>query len=534
MNETVAHIYELARALWRRHRLALWVAWLTAVALWAIVMSLPDHYEAQARVFVDARTALRPVLEGISIDEDYASQLNQVREALLSRPQLEAVARQTNLDANVKNAAQMDALVGALQKQIQVVSVRAGEKQEKVSDTIYTITYQNPSRDMSVKVVRTLLDNFTEGTLSGSRSGSDQAQAFLNQQIADLEKRLQESEERLAGFKKRNVGMIPGERGDYFSRMDKEMNDLQQAESNLAVALSRRSELQHQLDTSRAYIPGTAALSNPVAMASAPPDVTVRRQEAEQKLEELLLRYTEKHPEVIALRRTIDELKLREAAELADLQKGGMGTGAIRSLSVNPVYQQIQSQLNQSRVEIASLQGSVNQHRSEIANLRKFVDQAPEIEQEFSRLNRDYGVTKAQYDQLVARREQAKVSDDAARTGNFNFAEIEPPRAGAEPVWPKRGLLVIAGLIAALAAGAAVALLPYLFAPTFDNTATLERKMRLQAIGSVSEIKNEPERAQELLDMRLASISLAVLVALGSLLALVGPMSITFLRNLST
>jgi hypothetical protein len=162
------------------------------------------------------------------------------------------------------------------------------------------------------------------------------------------------------------------------------------------------------------------------------------------------------------------------------------------------------------------------------------VDQAPEIEQEFSRLNRDYGVTKAQYDQLVARREQAKVSDDAARTGNFNFSEIEPPRAGTEPVWPKRGLLIIAGLFVALAAGVAVALLPYLFAPTFGNTATLERKIGLLAIGSISEIKSEPEQALESHDMRLAAISLAVLVALASLLALVAPMGIELLRNLAT
>ena len=125
-------------------------------------------------------------------------------------------------------------------------------------------------------------------------------------------------------------------------------------------------------------------------MAGAPPDVTLRRQEAEQRLEELLQRYTERHPEVISLRKTIEELKVREAAELKDLQSGGMGTGAIRSLSANPVYQQIQSQLNQSQVEIASLQGAVSQHKSEIANLSRFVDQAPEIEQEFSRLNREY------------------------------------------------------------------------------------------------------------------------------------------------
>ena len=96
-------------------------------------------------------------------------------------------------------------------------------------------------------------------------------------------------------------------------------------------------------------------------MAGAPPDVTIRRQEAEQRLEECCCSATRKStPKSSRCASTIEELKVREAAELKDLQSGGMGTGAIRSLSANPVYQQIQSQLNQSHVEIASLQGAVS------------------------------------------------------------------------------------------------------------------------------------------------------------------------------
>lgn len=534
MNETIAQIYEWARAAWRRRWLALTTAWVVALAIWAVVMILPDRYEASAKVFVQASTALRPVLQGIAIDEDYESQLAKVREALLSRPQLEAVARKTNLDANVKTPAQMDGLVTALQDQIEVVAVAADERRGPSSDMIYTISYENTDRDMSVAVVRTLLQNFEEGALSGNRSGTDQAQVFLDQQIVELEGRLRESEERLAEFKKRNVGMIPGERGDYFTRMDKEMTGLQDAETRLAVAFSRQAELQRQLQTSRAYLPGSAALSNPVAMAGAPPDISLRRQEAEQKLEDLQLRYTEKHPEVIALQRTIAELKAKESAELAELQSGGMGTGAIRSLSANPVYQQIQSQLNLSRVEIASLQGEISQHRSEISSLRRFVDQAPEIEQEFSRLNRDYGATKAQYSQLVARREQAKVSDDAAHTGVERFKVLEPPRASSTPVAPKRPLLIIAGLMAAIGAGLALALLPQFIAPTFGDTKTLERKIGLPVIGFVSAVKTDSQRVQERSSSRRAAFSGIALVALAVVLATLGPLGMQLLRNLIT
>jgi hypothetical protein len=155
-------------------------------------------------------------------------------------------------------------------------------------------------------------------------------------------------------------------------------------------------------------------------------------QEAEARLEELLLRFTDRHPEVLALRQTIAELKGREARELAELARGGAGTGAIRSLNVNPVYQSIQTQLSQVDVELASLRGAASQHRREIAELRRFVDSAPEVEQEFARLNRDYTVQRAQYQQLVERLERARVSDDAAQNGIVRFDVIEPPRAGSD------------------------------------------------------------------------------------------------------
>lgn len=529
MNEILSLIYSYARAAWRRRWWAVLTAWAVALAAWSVVLLMPDRYEASARVFVDARTPLRPVLEGIAIEDNYESQLSLVREALLSRPQLEAVARKTNLDAEVTSPAGMDELVSSLQEQIQVGSFTPpGGGPGQSRNTIYTITYQNTDRETSVEVVRTLLDNFREGTLTGNRTGTNEAQDFLNQQIAELERRLQEAEGRLADFKKRNIGMLPDEqRGDYFSRLDQEMAGLQQAETNLAVALSRRAELQRQLANTRAYLPGTGG-----AGVSGAPDVSLRRQEAEQRLEALLLRFTDRHPEVVALRANIEELKAREARELAELQGGGTGTGAISSLNANPVHQQIQSQLNQVQVEIASHQGAAAQHRREIANLRRFVDQAPEVAQELSRLNRDYGVVKAQYDQLVERREQARVTDDAARTGIVRFDTIEPPRASLEPVAPRRQLLFLACLVLAIGAGVAVALLPQVLSPTIDDIPALERRFGLPVLGAVSALRSTGERASERREIRRVGIATAALVAVAAVLVVVGPAGARALHQL--
>jgi polysaccharide chain length determinant protein (PEP-CTERM system associated) len=523
MNDILILAYEYLRALWRRRWIAALVAWAVCLIGWAVVLVLPEKFMANARVYVDARTALRPTLEGIAIQQDFAGQLALVREALLSRPQLEAVARKTNLDAGVNGPADMDKLIAKLQSEIIIDASEPGRQEgSQQRNALFTIWYMHTDRDKSIEVVRTLLDSFVEGTLSGNRSGANEAQSFLVREIQDLEKRLAESEARLAEFKKRNVGMLPGDRGDYFSRLETELAALQQAETNLAIATSRRDELRRQLTSVHQYVPGTGS---PTATTGAgvPLDVSMRIQESEARLEELLQRFTDKHPEVIALRRTIEELKQREKEELENLAKGGPGTGAIRSLNVNPVYQSIQLQINQAEVELASLRGAVAQHRSEIEKLRRHVDSAPEVEQEFARLNRDYDVLKEQYETLVARLEQARVTDNAAQSGIVRFEVIEPPQASLIPVWPKRKRMVVAILVVGIGAGIAFALLPHILRPTFDSADALARIASRPVLGTVSALRkpNDDVRfrreIQQLAGAGVALVGLcAVLVVFGN------------------
>jgi polysaccharide chain length determinant protein (PEP-CTERM system associated) len=318
------------------------------------------------------------------------------------------------------------------------------------------------------------------------------------------------------------MGLLPGsEKGDYFSRLNSELEAQQRAESELTLAVNRRAELQRQLGVARPYIPGTSGSPGSAPGVGAT-DLSVRVQESEARLEELLLRFTDKHPEVIALRETIRELKQREAKEMAEIKAGGTGTGAIRSLSANPVFQSIQLQLNQADVDIASLRGAVAQHRAEVASLRRFVDTAPEVEQELARLNRDYDITKAQYQALVERLEKARVSEDADQTGIVRFEVIDPPAADANPVAPNRPLLTTAGLLLGILAALGVAFVAGQMAPTFANSRSLEAATGLPVIGSVGSYSADSSLHAELRDRTRLLLAFGALCALCLVVILIG------------
>ncbi len=484
------------RGSWRFRWWALAAAWTVCLAGWLSVISLPNVFQASARVYVDTQSALRPLLKGLAVDPDVESNLAVVRQAILSRPNLEKVARQTDLDLRAKTPEEMEHLIDGLGKRIVIeADVRA---RTSTSDGLYRISFQDFNRTKSLEVVRTLLDSFVEDTLGSKRTGQEDAQRFLREQIADYERQLSAAETRLSEFKKRNVGSMPSDRGDYFTRLQTEMTGLDQARKGLALAETRRAELTRQLSGEEPVIFGLDAQTGAAGPTSAGGgDVAFRIRDLEHRLEELLLKYTDKHPEVIAVRKTIEDLKARQADELARMQHGSQGTGSLaQSLKANPVYQSTQVELNRTDVQIAELRQDVAQRQARVAELQRMVNTVPDVEAELARLNRDYEVTRSQYQQLVQRLETAKLSEEAEKTGVVKFQVIDPPAVSYEPVAPNRAVFLTAVLLLGLAAAVAVAYLLDQLRPVFQNVRALAEITGLPVLGLVSRIWVDKHKAE--------------------------------------
>jgi polysaccharide chain length determinant protein (PEP-CTERM system associated) len=484
MQELIIKILDDIRGSWRFRWVGLGVAWLICLIGWFNIIMMPNVFEAKARVYVDSQTVLGPLLRGLALDPNVESELSVVRQALLSRPSLESVARKTDLDLRAKTPEAREALLTSLQERIGVVTEM--RSRTSTTDGLYAITFQDYSREKSLAVVETLLNTFVEDTLGSKRTGQESAQQFLGDEIRGLEQRLTEAETKLADFKKRNVGVMPSDRGDYFQRLQAEMVGLSDVRRSVSLAQSRQGELARQLSGEDAFLFGFDAPAGGSGAEGAG-DVTFRIQEMESRMEEMLLRYTPKHPEVIALQGTINELKARQQEELKRLKAGQQATGSLtNSLKSNPVYQSIQAELNRTEVQLAELRQDLAQRNARVAELQKMVDTVPEVEAELARLNRDYEITRARYLELVERRETAKLSENAEKQGVVKFQIIDPPAVGLRPVAPNRPLLLGGVLIVGL--GAALALMWGLnqLRPVYQNVRVLAAKTGLPVLGAVS------------------------------------------------
>lgn len=489
MNTLIEQVVDEVRASWRFRWVALAVAGAVAVIGWSVVFALPDRFEANARIFVDTRTALKPVLQGLTVEQDVNAQLNFVRQSLLAGPQLRRIAQQSGvLSPTVTDPREEANILTGLAERV-TLTVRSASDRESERDSagsIYGIAYQDGKRARALLVVETLLNTLVEETLGGKREGSASAQKFLESQIKDYELRLRAAEDRLAAFKKQNIGLMPTEQGGYFAQLQTELDAAKRSETSLSIATSKRAELVRQLRGETAI---TAAGSTPVVGATglaAGNDTLSRIKETQARLDDLLLTFTEKYPDVIAARQSLAELERRRASELERLRSGDAAAVAASGASSNPVYQSIQLALNQADVEIATLRGELGQHRSKAEELRKRLDTAPQVEAQYAQLNRDYDVNKTQYTALLANYEKARLGEQADTAGSVRFEVVQPPDAPFSPVFPLRGLFLAGVLAAALAVGAGAAYLISLLRPVVGSANSLSEFTGLPVLGVVS------------------------------------------------
>ena len=444
------------------------LTWVIALAGWAVVLKLPNQYEASARVYVDTQSILKPLLSGMTMLPNLDQQVMFMRRTLISRPNVERVMRMVDLDVKAANAKEHEKMVNELMSQIRIGGTER--------DDIYTISYTAPSAKLGKDVVQAFLTIFVEGSFGGKRQDSEKAVQFIDDQIRNYEEKLAAAENSLKDFKIRHMGMLPGQSGDFTSRLSGTTEALNQARLELAEAEQARNAIQRQISGAPAA-PGERALPAPVDT-----ELESRITAVAKTLDSLRLQYTEQHPDIIANRRLLEQLQARKAEEIKNF-KPSVDPGA----GYSPMLQQLNVSLSEAQARVAALQARVAEYSSRLGRLRTQSTEVPEIEAQLAQLNRDYEVNRDNYQKLVQRRESAKLSGElSSATDMLTFRVIEPPSVPSQPSGPNRLRLFSIVFFAALAAGLAAAFLMSQVRPTFLSQATLRDTTGLPILGSVS------------------------------------------------
>ncbi|MCC7120099.1 MAG: chain length-determining protein, partial [Gammaproteobacteria bacterium] len=436
MKDTIDRARRQLREMWHRRWVGLLVAWVVGVAAVVVIYRIPVQYEASARVFVDTNTLLRPLLSGLAVQPNVDQQVDLMGRTLISRPNVEKVVRNVDLDLDVRTDRDRDALIDRVMKAIKIAG--------NVRDNIYVISYQDVQPEQARKVVQALLTIFVESSLGDKRQDSVSAVRFLDEQIKHYEGTLRASEDRLKEFRLRYLGIAEREGGGYFNRVAALTQQIQQAKLDLEAAVQTRDSYKRELSGEQpTFIPSPSQQPQQPSVVDAVPEFDVRLAQLHKELDELSRRYTDRHPDVVHTKRIIGELEQQRKAELAARTKAAPEAAKSESsLTRNPVFQQLRLSAAEAEAQVAAARAKLNGLESQQAQLKAQARMVPQIEAELAQLNRDYDVQKKTYESLLARRESATMGIGVQDSGGAQFRVIDPPRVSSQPATPNRLALI--------------------------------------------------------------------------------------------
>ena len=497
MREFVKYLLGELRGTWRFRWYGLLIAWVVAIAGAISVLNMPDEYRVTARVQLDTQSMLRPLLQDLAVEPNLGMRMRALTATLLRRENVERIASENDLLLPASTRAEEERILNALEQGIVIQGARGNQ--------IYRISHSANSPKRAQGVVQSTLDILKEEATEVTMGDTRSATTFIEEQVEDYKQRLQEAEERLAEFRRDNVGMLPNQgAGDFYQRLNQTEEQIENLESDLETAQRRRQSLREQI---------ARLESNPAERIEQSPryqQLSEDLRTSRQRLDELLLQYTEEHPDVQALENRIERQKQR----LDDLETQDPPDRATTDNRDSLVYQEFQLRLNDFESEIASIRTRLEQRKERREELLGKVDEITDVEKRLTDLTRNYESTRQRYQTLLNRLQTAEMTTAADRSaGQMNIQLIDPPRTPEEPDGPPRALFMAAVAPVGLGMGGAFAFLLHLIRPVLQSREKLAEISGRPVLGSVSLVLTRRQRQVKVGAIAVFGLATMILVA---------------------
>lgn len=497
MEQLVSQFLAHVRGMWKYRWHTVVAAWLVAIVGWSVVHSLPDDYEASARIYVDTQSVLQPLMSGMAIPANLEQQVSIMSRTLISRPNVERVMRMVDLDIKAKNPKEREQLINDLTNGIRMVSTGR--------ENLFTISYSNESPKIAKDVVQSLLTIFVEGDINDKKKDTTSALRFIDDQIKEYQDKLIAAEASLKEFKQKNMGLMPGQGGDYISQLSAASDLLNQAKLELREAEQSQAALQRQITS---YESSLGSDVSPEIEVN--PEIEARIQTLSKNLDALRLNFTEQHPDIVATKRLIANLEEQKKAE-AKRSKPKSNSGK----NDNPMFQQMSISLAETEARAAAMRARVQEYSSRYYRLKSMSNAVPEVEADLAQLTRDYQVNKENYEKLIERRESAKMSGDMGATSELvTFKIIDPPITPQLPTGPNFKLLNSFVLLGAIAVGLGISLVMSQLVPTFNSLSDLREITGRPVLGTVARIWTIQETKKHKREIYVLSLSFILLLGI--------------------
>ena len=466
-----------------------------------LAVTLPNVYRSSTLILITPQRIPGNIVMP-TITSSVSHRINAITQEIMSRTRLESIIKEFALYPGGR-ALTMEDRVGMFRSNIRL-DIRRNDA--------FQISYDSGNPETAMKVANRLASLFIEQNLHAREQQAIGTTNFINSETDRLRRELEEQEALVTRYKVDHRFELP-------DQLDANLRTLQQLRAELKGNMTNVSFMQERL----------GSLQKQLLEASAPIIVNQKNGESEVKinlpanqkiqirkreLDNLMIRYKERHPDVLRLRAEIASLEKELESDKAKVVTPG---GAPLPVE-NPLKQIIEEQIENLRSSIKSIETSNGELRNAIALYQKRVENTPLRGIELIKVTRTYDITLRKYQDLLAKGLESQLSENLEKKQKGEqFQVVDPANLPLAPLKPNRPMILLGGLIAGIIGGLGLAFLWDLLDRSFKNGDDLTSFVDLPLLATIPAIATrgavlERRRAQGLLGVSTIGVLLIGLV----------------------
>jgi len=393
----------------------------------------PKGYVASTTILVDEKNIIQPLMQGAAVSTDVADRSRLAKETIFGRKVMTQLLTDTGLLTEGSLPEEQDRLFKKLMKQTSI---------SNVTRNIIKIEYRDDDPERAFITTKRYAELFIDEALGTKATESQAAFDFIEKQVQEYHEKLVQAEDQLKEFRSANADALPGSDTDISTRLSAQQTRIEQATQELREAEIKKHSLEKQLS-------GEAEVATTLSREG---QYRSRIAELQSQVDTLRLSYHDTYPDIVRLRHQINDLNEAIAADRQQRESAKASGHVVVDDSVinNPMYQQLKRDLSQTQINIDTLNARIAEAKHQMNTALERGKRVLGGEATLAELTRDYQVNRDIYQDLLKRRENARVSMnmDKEKQG-LTFRIQEPATLPLDP----SGLLFRHFILAALVFG---------------------------------------------------------------------------------
>jgi polysaccharide chain length determinant protein (PEP-CTERM system associated) len=438
---------------------------------YGLSLILPRRYTAIAKIIVeDPRVPtdyVRPVVQR-NIFERVAT----MREKLINHTRLQPIITRYRLTEE-------------LNKMI-YVGPNVFEENGRAAAVGFNIYFKANDPKLAQQVCSDLTSMFLEENQRTREEAAKGTNIFLEKQIEEAKHTLDLLDEKLAEFKGKYLGRLPGEE-------QTNINVLMSLNSQLDAATGALDRMQQDKAYTESLLSQQVAAWQ-VLRKGGPQPLTLEEQLAKMQDELAVLeaRYTPRHPDIVKLKSDIAQLQKKiDEADASDNSQEEVNKSGKRSSPVEP------QAIRQLKHQVEVLERGIQLKTREQENLQKQLSVvqgrlqiSPVVEEQYKKLMRDYQTQQNTYNDLLNKKTQSLIATDLEKSqAGEQLRLLEPVALPIKPSYPDPIKFSLSGTGIGLMIGCAIALMLELRDQTLRTEKDVEFYLQLPALAVLPNVE---------------------------------------------